>query len=87
MEFFETLDPLLRTFWYIAIPVSFIFVFQVLMTFAGSDAYEGLSADFDGNLEADFDTPMQLFSFRNLTNFLIGFSSTATQFSSSVVGS
>ena len=87
MEFFETLDPLLRTFWYIAIPVSFIFVFQVLMTFAGSDAYEGLSADFDGNLEADFDTPMQLFSFRNLTNFLIGFSSTATQLSSSVVGS
>lgn len=73
MEFFKEMDPLLQGFWYVAIPVSIIFLIQVVMTFMGADAQDGLSADFDGDL-SDGDAPFQLFSFRNLINFLLGFS-------------
>lgn len=73
MDFFDNLDPLLRTFWYLAIPSSLIFLIQSIMTFVGMDATEGLEADFDGNLDSGDDV-FQLFSFRNLINFLLGFS-------------
>jgi hypothetical protein len=42
------------------------------MTFFGGDATDGAEADFDGNLEGDM--PFQLFTFRNLINFFLGFS-------------
>jgi hypothetical protein len=73
MNFFDALDPLLKTLWFIAIPTSLIFLIQTVMTFAGVDSHEGLNADFDSNLHGG-DTPFQLFSFRNLINFLLGFS-------------
>lgn len=73
MEILESLPPLLKMFWFIAIPVSVIFLIQTVMTFVGGDATDGLDADFDGDLNSG-DTPFQLFSFRNLINFLLGFS-------------
>ncbi len=72
MEFFRELDPLLRAFWFIAIPASIIFLIQTVMTFTGTDASDGINADFDGNLDSA-EAPFQLFSFRNLINFLLGF--------------
>ncbi len=72
MEFLNQLEPLLRTFWYVAIPASIIFVLQTLMTLIGashSDSSDtGLEYHHLGD-GADF----QLFSFRNLINFLLGF--------------
>lgn len=79
MEFFNQLDPLLKTFWFVAIPTSIVFLIQTIMTFTGTDASDGVSADFDGDL-AGSDSPFQLFSFRNLTNFLLGFSWTGISF-------
>jgi len=73
MELLETLDPLLRTFWYVAIPISIIFIVQTIMTFMGVDSGDGLEADFDGDFNGG-DAPFQLFSLRNLVNFLLGFS-------------
>ncbi len=73
MEFLTTLEPLLKTFWFTAIPVSLIFIIQTIMTFVGADASDGLHADFNGDVNSA-DTPFQLFSFRNLVNFLLGFS-------------
>ncbi len=73
METFENLEVLLRTFWFIAIPASIIFIIQSIMTFMGSDSSDGFQADFDSNLDAT-DSPFQLFSLRNLINFLLGFS-------------
>jgi len=73
MEFFSTLDPILRTFWLIALPVSLVFVIQSVMTFMGVDSHDGLNADFDSNFDG-VDAPFQLFSFRNLINFMLGFS-------------
>lgn len=78
-DFFNNLDPLLATFWYVAIPTSLIFLIQTIMTFIGADASEGLEADFDGNLEG-VEAPFQLFSLRNLINFLLGFSWTGISF-------
>lgn len=79
MEIFESLDTLLKTFWFIAIPSSLIFIIQSIMTFVGADAGDGLHADFDGNLSDDHG-PFQLFSLRNLINFLLGFSWTGISF-------
>jgi hypothetical protein len=73
MEYFSELDPILRTFWFIALPASLIFVIQSVMTFMGTDSHDGLNADFDSNFEG-VDAPFQLFSFRNLINFMLGFS-------------
>lgn len=79
MEILENLDPLLKTFWFVAIPTSIIFLIQTIMTFLGVDSSDGLEADFDGNL-SEVDAPFQLFSLRNLINFLLGFSWTGISF-------
>lgn len=79
MEVFQTLDPLLKTFWFVAIPSSLIFVIQTIMTFIGADATDGVNADFDSNLTGT-EAPFQLFSLRNLINFLLGFSWTGISF-------
>ena len=64
MEFFEQMDPLLKTYWYISIPASLIFLLQTILTFAGL-----MDMDVD-----TLDGPLELFSFRNLIHFLLGFS-------------
>jgi hypothetical protein len=86
MDFFETLDPLLKTLWFIALPTSLIFVIQAIMTFAGVDSHDGINADFDSDLQGT-DSPFQLFSFRNLINFLLGFSWTGISFYSLIPNS
>lgn len=79
MDFIESLSPLLKTFWFIAIPTTLIFIFQTIMTFIGVDSGDGLDADFNGDFDGA-DAPFQLFSLRNLVNFLLGFSWTGITF-------
>ncbi len=79
MELLESLDPLLKSFWFVAIPATLIFIIQTIMTFVGADSTDGLEADFDGNFDGA-DAPFQLFSLRNLINFLLGFSWTGISF-------
>ena len=86
MEILESLDPLLKTFWFVAIPTSLIFIIQTIMTFVGADASDGLHADFDGTSDG-LDTPFQLFSLRNLINFLLGFSWTGISFYTTIQNS
>lgn len=83
MEFLNDLDPLLKTFWFIALPASLIFLIQTVMTFVGMDSGDGLEADFNSDL-SDTAGPTQLFSFRNLINFLLGFSWSGIAFRSSI---
>ncbi|MBI1225693.1 MAG: serine protease [Bacteroidetes bacterium] len=75
MEMLNNLEPLLKTFWYVAIPVSLIFVIQSIMSLVGAHAGESMDTDFaphtDGDTEHD---GFHFFSFRNLINFLLGFS-------------
>ena len=67
MDFIEHSEPMLRILWYIALPVSLIFIIQSILTFIGVDADHDVS----------FDSPMDVFTFRNMINFLLGFSWTA----------
>ena len=79
LDFLEGMDSLQQGFWYIALVTSLIFLVQTVLTFLGSDSSDGVNADFDGNLD-HADAPFQLFSFRNLINFLLGFSWTGVAF-------
>ena len=72
MEILQDLDPLLRTFWYIAIPVSLFFIIQTIMTFVGGSDAGDISADVDGDVGFG-DSLGDLFSLRSLVNFLLGF--------------
>lgn len=83
MEIFDAMDSLLKTFWFVAILSSLIFIVQTIMTFIGADASDGIDADFDSNLDGT-DAPFQLFSLRNLINFLLGFSWTGISFYNSI---
>ncbi len=77
------MEPPLRALWYIALPTSLIFLLQTILTFIGSDSGDGINADFDGNLEGA-EAPFQLFTLRNLINFLLGFSWTGITFYHSI---
>lgn len=71
MEWFNSLDTSLKIYWLIAGAASLVFIVQMILTFVGMDGSDGLSADFDGDMDSD--GPFQFFSFRNLVNFLLGF--------------
>jgi membrane protein implicated in regulation of membrane protease activity len=72
IEFWASLGGFERILWGIAIPSSIVFIIQTIMTFMGMDSHDGVGAEFDGS---DGDpSPFQLFSFRNLINFMLGFS-------------
>ncbi len=72
-EFFANMDNTLKIYWYIAIASSLIFIFQTILSFFGSDS----SVDGDFDIDAgtgDASHSFHIFSFRNLINFLLGFS-------------
>lgn len=70
-DFLQDADVYLTTFWYIAIPVSLLFVIQLIMTFVGIDA--DTEIDSEVNI-GDTDGFMEYFTIRNAINFLLGFS-------------
>lgn len=71
MDFITNSEPFLQTMWYIALPVSLIFIIQAILTFVGVDNHDG---------DVSLDSPMDVFTFKNLINFLLGFSWTAIAF-------
>lgn len=79
MDFFDGMSTLQQSFWWVAIIASLIFLVQLIFTIIGTDLSDGLGADFDGNLDV-VHGPFQLFSFRNLINFLMGFGWTGVAF-------
>ena len=66
-----SMDLYLQIMWGIAIPVSIIFIIQMIMTFLGLGDHGDVSADTD--VDADVQIPFQLFTFRNFVNFFLGF--------------
>mgnify|MGYP000926006434 CR=1 FL=1 len=83
-HFFNEMPGLLQGFWWVAIIASAIFVFQTILTFTGSDSgHDGINADFSGDLDG-VDAPFQMFTLRNLVNFLLGFGWTGIAFYNSI---
>lgn len=72
-EFFTSMEPTQRYYWYLAIGVSIIFIIQTVMTFIGGGGDGGLDTDFESGGMEGAEYPFQLFSLRNLINFLLGF--------------
>ena len=66
----NSLEIMQKLLWCIAGASTLIFVVQAVLTFIGMDSDSGLDTDTDG-FEGH---PFQLFTFRNLVNFLLGFS-------------
>jgi len=79
MNFLENYDSLLKAFWYIALPVSLFFLLQTIMTFMGIGGVE-TDTDFESEPHDSTDMPFELFTLRNLINFLLGFSWTGISF-------
>ncbi|SNR80584.1 NfeD family protein [Flavobacterium sp. ov086] len=79
MELLNNLPYLLTSFWYIAIPTTLIFIIQAIITFTGLDLIDNIESDFDADLNSG-SSDFQLFSLRNLINFLLGFSWTGISF-------
>ncbi len=81
MEMLNNLEPLLKTFWYVAIPTSLIFIVQSIMSLIGAHASEGFDTDFDTHTDGGgHGDGFHLFSFRNFVNFLLGFGWTGISF-------
>lgn len=71
-SFFALMEPFEKVLWVVALVSTAIFIGQVILTFVGMDAADGVSADFDGDMSGESE-PFQLFSLRNLVNFCMGF--------------
>jgi len=76
-EWFNQLDPAIRPYWIVAIIASLVFLIQMVMTFIGIGDADGGDVDFDMEGDADGGTldaggTLQLFSVRNIINFLLG---------------
>ena len=84
-EWWTSLDLFMKILWCIAIATSLTFIIQSILTFVGIDSDTDLGGDIDpdfgGGLDMhpdfDGDPSMNLFTFRNLVNFFLGFSWTA----------
>ena len=79
LDLLNNLDPLEQGFWYVALITSALFIVQTLLTFIGGHSTDALNSDFDGHVDLA-DAPFQLFSLRNLINFLLGFGWTGVAF-------
>ena len=75
-EWWTSLDLFMKILWCIAIASSLIFVIETVLTFIGID--HDFDTDFDiHDASFDADPSMNLYTFRNLVNFLLGMSWTA----------
>ena len=60
--------------WGIAIPITLIYIAQAIVTFIGLDSHDGISADFNGDLDHSDSSSIQLFTIKNAIAFLLGLS-------------
>lgn len=75
-EWWTSLDLFMKILWCIAIASSLIFIVETILTFIGADVEMDTDIDVaDGGFEGD--PSMNLYTFRNLVNFLLGMSWTA----------
>ena len=85
-EWWTSLDLFMKILWCIAIASSLIFIIETILTFIGADVEMDMDTDFDmpdGGFEGD--PSMNLYTFRNLVNFLLGMSWTAILLNGQIV--
>ena len=83
IEWWNSLEPAMKVLWAVTLSASLVFVIQTVMTFLGAagDTDFDINSDFDTDAPSDISehpsTGMNLLTFRNFINFLIGFGWTA----------
>jgi hypothetical protein len=78
-QWWESLSVIMKVLWGITLAASLVFIIQTVMTFIGADTGGDFDADAGGlDMEAgDMGSGMNLYTFRNLVNFFLGFGWTA----------
>ncbi|WP_194775761.1 serine protease [Pararhodonellum marinum] len=79
MEFFKEMDTLLRILWFLTIPVTLVFIGQLILTLTSEREFESDSTEFEKSKEPQVGS-FRIFSFKNLVNCLLGFGWTAIAF-------
>ena len=78
-EWWAGLAPIMKVLWGVTLGASLIFIVQSIMTFIGADL--GGDFDMDADMGVDgadgMDPGMNLYTFRNFVNFILGFGWTA----------
>ena len=81
ITWWATLSVMMKILWGITLAASLIFIIQTVMTFIGADVDSSLDMDASGVDDPSvLDTGhsgMNLYTFRNLVNFILGFGWTA----------
>ena len=80
VDWYNNLDLSLQIYWGVAIFSGVLFIIQTIMTFVGLDS--GGDVDVDTGVDSGFhiDSPFDLFTVRNMINFLLGFGWTGVSF-------
>lgn len=76
-EWWTSLDLFMKILWSIAIATSLIFILETILTFIGIDNDTDFDLDTSADGSFDSEPSMNLYTFRNLVNFLLGMSWTA----------
>ena len=75
------LSPVMKILWGVTLTASLIFIIQTIMTFLGADADSDFDVDVDTSADgsdlSNIDGGANLYTFRNLVDFLLGFGWTA----------
>lgn len=84
-EWWQSLELFDKVIWIITIPVTVIFILEMVLTFVGMDSGSDIETDFDLDAPNDVtQAPFELFTFRNFINFLLGFGWTIISFRSTI---
>lgn len=88
-EWWTSLELLDKILWSLAIFSSLVFIVQSALTFTGADTGHDFDTSFDGDVsmdgtDTDFGGTSHLYTWRNLINFLLGFSWSAILLRNSV---
>jgi magnesium-transporting ATPase (P-type) len=84
-EWWQSLELFDKVIWIITIPVTVIFILEMILTFVGMDSGSDIETDFDLDAANDVtQAPFELFTFRNFINFLLGFGWTIISFRSTI---
>ena len=81
-QWWESLSVIMKVLWGVTLAASLVFIIQTVMTFIGADTGGDFDTDAGGGMDVDMDDPsmgsgMNLYTFRNLVNFFLGFGWTA----------
>lgn len=71
------LSLVMKILWGVTLAASFVFIIQSILTFVGADADSDFDLDVDTSLDgsdlSNIDGGANLYTFRNLVNFILGF--------------